>query len=72
MNIEKLRTLEEHAYQLSSWTCALVELETVPDLNIPDGFESKKEYREHIGNMIGAHRILLGVAYNNIDEWQDV
>lgn len=72
MDIEKIKTLEEHAYQLSSWTRALIELETVPDLNIPAGFENREEYRLHLGNMIGSHRILLGLAYNAIDGWQNV
>lgn len=72
MDIDRLKTLEDHAYKMSGYLADLVELETVPDLRIPIGFESREEYRLHLGNMIGSHHILLGEAYNNIAEWQNV
>lgn len=72
MNVEKLKELEQYADRLSAWTSNLIELETIPDLNIPDYAESREDYRLHIGNMIGSYRILLGNAYNAIDEWQNV
>lgn len=72
MDIEKLKTLEGYAHNLSAYTADLVELEMVPDLNIPAGFENREEYRLHLGSMIRSYRILLGIAYNDIDEWRNV
>lgn len=72
MNIEKLTALEDHAYKMSGYIADLVELELNPDLNIPAGFADRREYQLHLGNMIGSHRILLGNAYNAIEEWQNV
>lgn len=72
MDTGKLRVLQDYAHRLSDYTCDLIELETVPDLSIPAGFESQDDYRLHLGNMIGSYRILLGNAYNAIEEWQNV
>lgn len=72
MDVEKLKTLEDHAWKLSAYLADLMELETVADLNIPEEFGTREAYREHLANMVGAHMTLLRPAYNAIAEWQNV
>lgn len=72
MDIEKLRELEENIDGMAKWVSHRIELETVPNLIIPDWAGNREEYRIHIDNMIGSYRILLGQSYNAIPGWQNV
>lgn len=72
MDVEKLKRLEDAAYRLAGYVAELMELETTPDIIIPERFDDRDDYRTHLGNMIGSYRVVLGLAYNAIDEWQNV
>lgn len=72
MDIDYLKSLEKTATKLAHFTAYLIELESVPDMIPPSGFESREEYRLHLGNMIGSYRIQLGMVYNSIAEWQNI
>lgn len=72
MNVELLQKLEEYAQGLADWTADLIEFQTNPNVIIPNQYERAEDYRVHIECMIGSYRIMLGLAYNVIPEWQDV
>lgn len=72
MDVEKLRALEHVAWKLSSYLADLLEVTTISDLIIPDQHNTREEYIEHLGNMIGHYRMEVGRTYNAIDEWRDI
>lgn len=72
MDAEKLRNLENASYKFASYVADLVEVESVSDLIIPADFSSRQQYIDHLGNMIGAYRMEIGMAYNDIAEWQNI
>ena len=71
MDAKKLSALENAAWKLSSYLADLVEVETVPNLIIPEQHATREDYIIHLGNMIGHYRMEVGRTYNAIDEWQD-
>ncbi len=73
MDTEKLDTLSVYASKLAGWTDSLVHAIENPD-HVPADRAGMTAYawRDHCELMVGATRTLVGLAYNAIEEWQDI
>ena len=64
--IEKLKDLERALNALSGFMCDLVELESIPNLIIPPGFDSRDDYRKALISDIHIARTDFQAMWNEI------